>query len=135
MLPSAFQTCLLPELADERAPDGSEVRRLCSTERGSLVHVALAPGQVSRAVAHRSVEELWYFLTGRGELWRSLGGEEEVVAVSAGIAVSLPVGTEFQFRALGAERLTAVCVTMPPWPGDAEALSRAGPWPAQEGPR
>jgi len=123
-----FQTRMLPERVDEMAPDGSEIRHLCRTAGASLVHVTLAPGQVSRAVAHRSVEELWYFVSGRGELWRSGAGQEELVDVSAGVSVSLPAGTAFQFRASGSEPLTAVCVTIPPWPGDAEAAPTAGPW-------
>jgi mannose-6-phosphate isomerase-like protein (cupin superfamily) len=123
-----FQTRMLSERVDEIAPDGSEVRHLCRTANASLVHVTLAPGQVSRAVAHRSVEELWYFVSGRGELWRSLAGREERIDVSAGMSVSLPADTAFQFRASGAEPLAAVCVTIPPWPGDAEAQPAAGLW-------
>ena len=129
MSASVFQTRTLPEQMDELAPDGSEIRRLCRTEGASLVHVSLPPNQVSRAVVHRSVEEMWYFVSGRGELWRSLAGAEAVVAVSAGVAVTLPAGTAFQFRASGTECLVAVCVTVPPWPGDAEAEPATGPWP------
>ena len=29
----------------------------------------LPPGRVSTAVAHRAVEELWYFIEGRGQVW------------------------------------------------------------------
>ncbi|MGE0623509.1 MAG: cupin domain-containing protein [Pseudomonadales bacterium] len=125
---SLFQTRMLPERVDEIAPDGSEIRRLCRSDRASLVHVLLPPEQVSSAVRHRSVEELWYFLSGRGELWRSHAGREEVVAVSAGVAVTIPVGAAFQFRALGTEPLAAVCMTIPPWPGDVEAEPSTGPW-------
>jgi len=125
---SEFQTRLLPEGIDELAPDGSEIRWLCRTGRMSLVHVTLNPGEVSHAVAHRSVEEVWYFLGGRGELWRSLAGSEAVVAVTVGVTVSLPVGAAFQVRALGDAPLTALCVTVPPWPGATEAGAVAGPW-------
>lgn len=123
-----FQTRMLPEQVDEIAPDGSQIRRLVRTARASLVHVSLAPAQVSRPVRHRSVEELWYVVAGQGELWRSLGGREHVVAVSAGTAVTLPAGTAFQFRASGAQPLAAVCVTVPPWPGDSEAEPATGHW-------
>jgi hypothetical protein len=41
------------------APDGSDVRVLCATERGSMISFALPPGAVSRPVAHRTVEEIW----------------------------------------------------------------------------
>lgn len=128
MTASDFQTRMLPEQVDEIAPDGSEIRRLVRSAGASLVHVTLAPGQISRPVRHRSVEELWYFVSGEGELWRSLAGREQVVVVSAGMAVTLPAGTAFQLRAAGAEPLAAVCVTLPPWPGDAEAEPAKGHW-------
>ena len=47
-------------MPDATAPDGSEVRLLCATARGSMALFTLAPRMVSRAVAHRSVEEIGY---------------------------------------------------------------------------
>ena len=35
------------------------MRVLLRLGRGSMAHFELAPGRVSRAVAHRAVEELW----------------------------------------------------------------------------
>jgi mannose-6-phosphate isomerase-like protein (cupin superfamily) len=72
------------------------------------------------------VEEIWYFLSGRGEMWRRLGDHEEVVEVEAGICVTIPVGTHFQFRAFEGEALAALGVTMPPWPGEGEAYEVQG---------
>jgi len=126
-----FDTKRLPALPDAIAPDGSAVRILLQLSGGSMAHFELAPGQTARAVAHRTVEELWYFLSGRGEMWRKLGDNEEVVAVGPGVAVSLPRGTHFQFRSFGPEPLAAVGVTMPPWPGEEEAYAVPGPWPAR----
>jgi mannose-6-phosphate isomerase-like protein (cupin superfamily) len=122
------ETKRLPARPDVVAPDGSGVRILLQLERGSLAHFELAAGQTSRAVAHRSVEEIWYFLGGRGELWRKLGAHETVVPVEAGVCITLPVGTQFQFRTLGDEPLAAIGVTMPPWPGEGEATPVAGRW-------
>ena len=68
---------------------------------------------------HRSVEEVWYFLGGRGEVW--IGGE--TTAVTAGSTVIIPTGVPFQFRTLGDEPLRFLCFTSPPWPGDDEAIS------------
>ena len=85
--------------------------------RGSMAHFRLAPGGVSRAVRHVSVEELWYFVAGRGRMWRKDDGGELVVEVHPGMSLDIPVGTAFQFRADGDEPLEAVGVTMPPWPG------------------
>jgi mannose-6-phosphate isomerase-like protein (cupin superfamily) len=40
----------------------------------------------------------------------------------------LPVGTRFQFRAEPDSSLHIVGVTMPPWPGDDEAVVVEGRW-------
>jgi len=123
-----FATKRLPRARDAVAPDGSEVRVLLGLAGGGMAHFVLAPGATSRAVGHRTVEEIWFFLSGRGEMWRRQGGREEVVAVEAGVCLTIPLGTQFQFRADGGEPLAAVAVTMPPWPGDGEAVAAAGPW-------
>ena len=108
--------------ADVIAPDGCAVRILARTPRGSMAHFTLGPGQVSRAVAHRTVEEVWFFLAGKGRMWRRLGEREETVDVAPGVSLSIPLGTHFQLRNVGAEPLAAVAVTMPPWPGEDEAF-------------
>jgi len=79
--------------------------------------VVLRPGGVSRPVRHRTVEEVWYFLGGRGEVW--IGGK--TTDVTEGSTVVIPTGAPFQFRTLGDEPLRLLCVTSPPWPGDDEA--------------
>lgn len=124
----AFATQRLGALPDAIAPDGSEVRVLCSTSRGSLAHFTLPPHAVSKAMAHRTVEEVWYFVSGRGQMWRRLHDREEIVDVEPGVAISIPVGAQFQFRSVSHEPLTAVGVTMPPWPGEGEAMSVEGIW-------
>jgi mannose-6-phosphate isomerase-like protein (cupin superfamily) len=126
-----FATKRLPAGADAVAPDGSAVRVLVQTARGSAAHFELAPGATSRAVAHRHVDEIWYFLRGRGEMWRKAGAHEEIVTVAPDVCISLPAGTHFQFRALGAEALAAFGVTMPPWPADGDAYPVEGKWTAQ----
>jgi mannose-6-phosphate isomerase-like protein (cupin superfamily) len=124
-----WQTMRLPADPTTVAPDGSDVRVLLSLPgRGSMAHFELAPGAVSGAVVHRTVEEIWFVLGGRGEMWRAAGGEEEIVALAAGTCLTIPVGTRFQFRALGPEPLAALGTTMPPWPGDDEAVATTGPW-------
>jgi mannose-6-phosphate isomerase-like protein (cupin superfamily) len=125
-----FATRTISTAPDVMAPDGSEVRLLCGVAAGSMAHFSLPPHAVSRAVAHRTVEEVWYVLGGRGRMWRRLGDREEVVALSAGTSITIPVGTRFQFRSDGAEPLAAVGVTMPPWPGESEAYAVEGPWAA-----
>lgn len=150
---SRFDTVRAAEAADEQAPDGLAVRWLVRTGRGSLAHFTLEAGRTSSAVMHRSVEEIWYFLSGTGEMWRAWAdggsadhqttgredagsagagragaGREEVLRVAAGVSVSIPPGCRFQLRAGADQDLTAVAVTMPPWPGDEEAEPVTGPW-------
>ena len=125
---TGFSTKRLPVQRDVVAPDGSDVRILLHLQRGGMAHFELGPGATSQAVAHRTVEEIWYFVSGRGEMWRRQGAREEVVPVAAGVCLTIPLGTHFQFRSLGDEPLAAVAVTMPPWPGDGEAYEVAGPW-------
>jgi mannose-6-phosphate isomerase-like protein (cupin superfamily) len=123
-----FQTIRLPARAGAVAPDGSDVRVLLAVAGGGLAHFELAPGEVSTAVEHRTVEEVWYFLRGRGEMWRRSCDHEEIVEVSADVCVTIPLGTRFQFRVLGDGPLTAVAATIPRWPGDNEATVVDGPW-------
>jgi len=77
---------------------------------------------------HRTVEEIWFVVSGRGEMWRKQGTHEEIVAVEAGTCLTIPRGTHFQFRVLGDAPLAAVAVTVPPWPGEGEAIVVPGRW-------
>lgn len=116
-----MQTVRLPMHRTVLAPDGSEIRELVAVDSGSMVHCTLPAAAVSMAVAHATVEELWYFLQGTGQLWRSRDGAESVVDVEAGVAVTIERGTHFQFRNTGAADLCLIIMTMPPWPGEQEA--------------
>jgi mannose-6-phosphate isomerase-like protein (cupin superfamily) len=130
-----WETKRLPATPDVVAPDGSDVRILLGLAGGGLAHFELAAGETSIAVVHRTVEEIWFFVGGRGEMWRAHGEREEVVEVEPGIALTIPLGTRFQFRATGPEPLAAIGVTMPPWPGEDEAVTVDGRWaPTVAGP-
>lgn len=124
----AFQTKMLPAKPDATAPDGSDVRVLLALAGGSMAHFTLQPGQTSTAVTHRTVSEIWYILSGQGEMWRKQAAQEEVTPLMAGLCLTIPLGTHFQFRATGTEPLTAVGITMPPWLGDEEAVQVEGNW-------
>jgi mannose-6-phosphate isomerase-like protein (cupin superfamily) len=126
----AFATMELPGPPTVEAPDGSDVRVLLELNGGGMAHFELAPGRVAKAIRHRTVEEIWFVLSGRGEMWRRGAGREEVVALHAGICLTIPVGTEFQFRCFGEEPLRVIGVTMPPWPGADEAVPVQGRWQA-----
>jgi len=123
-----FDTTPLPRAADVVAPDGSDVRVLLRLRGGSMAHFTLAPGQTSRAVMHRTVEEIWYVLSGRGEMWRKSVAREAIVPLEPGVCLTIPVGTHFQFRAAADQPVSAVAITIPPWPGADEAVWVPGPW-------
>ena len=92
-----------------------------------MAHFQLAAGQVAKAVTHRTVEEVWFVVSGQGQMWRQHGDHEEVVPLEPGVCLTIPVGTHFQFRASGVSGVAAVAVTMPPWPGEGEAVLVSGP--------
>lgn len=128
-----FATMHLPVQPTELAPDGSAVRVLLGVAAGGMAHFQLDAGQVARAVTHRTVDEIWFVVAGRGEMWRKQGDREETVSLQAGVCLTIPLGTHFQFRASDADGVAAVAVTMPPWPGEGEAIFVPGPWPSSDG--
>ena len=126
-----FETKRMSARRDAVALDGSDVRVLLKLRGGSMAHFELGPGQTSKAVTHRTVEEIWFFLAGRGEMWRKQPGQPEtIVEVESGICLTIPLGTHFQFRSFGEEPLSAVGITMPPWPGDDEVVIVQSKWEA-----
>lgn len=125
---SALATKTLSENYDYHAPDRSEIRLLVQSSRGGLCHCTLPKGNVSGSVSHKTVEELWYFLSGEGEVWRKLDRTEETTVIKPGTSISIPAGTTFQFRNTGDGPLSFVIATMPPWPGQDEAVPTNGKW-------
>ena len=123
-----MKTAILPDDYTVLAPDGSQIRELVQTSRLSVVHCTLEPGAVSKAVAHRTIEEAWHFISGRGQVWRSLDGAESVVDVFAGVSLTIETGSHFQFRNTGDENLCFIIATAPPWPGSDEAYPVPDYW-------
>jgi mannose-6-phosphate isomerase-like protein (cupin superfamily) len=101
---------------------------LCQLPRGGLGVFSLPPKAVSKAVAHRTVEEIWYVISGQGRMWRKLGQQEEIVELGPGVSLTIPTGTHFQFRCDGCQPLIVIGATMPPWPGEGEAYGVQGVW-------
>ena len=93
-----------------------------------MARFELEAGKTTCPVAHRTVAEIWYVVSGQGEMWRKQGQHEETVALAPDICLTIPAGTHFQFRAAASASLAVIAVTMPPWPGEAEAVAVNGPW-------
>ena len=129
-IPARFQSMQLPAAPDYLAPDGSAIRSLLSVQGGSLAYCTLAAGAISHAVVHQTVEEIWYCLAGTGQVWRRGPVTAEITDLVPGTCLTIPVGTQFQFRAIGPNELHLLIVTIPPWPGAHEALPVAGYWEA-----
>jgi mannose-6-phosphate isomerase-like protein (cupin superfamily) len=113
---------------DAIAPDGSEIRNLLELAGASVVHCQLPVGAVTQAVKHQTVEEIWYVLAGKGEIWRKMGELEETTVLEAGVSITLLLGTTFQFQNLGEQPLQMILVTVPPWPGADEAVVQENHW-------
>lgn len=111
-------------MPDATAPDGSEIFFLVGdASRASLVEVRLPASRTSMPVRHRTVEEIWYFLAGRGRVWRRPpDGAAVVEDVQPGRTLVIPTGWAFQFQAGPDGELRFLCYTSPPWPGDDEAV-------------
>ena len=69
-----YETKTLGAAVDATAPDGTAVRLLLSLAGGSMAHFELPAGAVSHAVTHRTVEEIWFVVSGRGSIWRRQEG-------------------------------------------------------------
>ncbi len=109
------------------APDGSDVFFRARGDQASLVEVRLGKGRTSHPVRHRTVEETWYFLAGRGRVWTCPpAGAGSIVEVRPGSVLVIPTGWTFQFQSDAEAELRFLCYTAPPWPGDEEAEA-AGP--------
>ncbi len=123
-----FETRHLPAEVDVLAPDTSEIRVLLRNPHTSMAHGTLPPGNVSLAIRHKTVHEIWYILGGEGELWRRTAQQEEIVHLRAGVSLTIPLGADFQFRTVSDEPLRFIMATSPPWPGPEEAVPVEGKW-------
>jgi mannose-6-phosphate isomerase-like protein (cupin superfamily) len=74
---------------DAVAPDGSDVRLLPGLKGGGMANFELPPGETATAVTHGTFEEIWFFLSGRGEMWRQQGDQSETVDVHVGVCLTM----------------------------------------------
>jgi len=110
------------------APDTSEIRLLCQMDSGGFCHCTLPPGKVSSPVKHKTVSELWYCVSGSGEIWQARNGDIQVMKFTTGDSFTIPVGNAFQFRNTGDANLCVLIATIPKWPGANEAEPAKGYW-------
>lgn len=123
-----FNSTKLKDSYDYLAPDKSEIRLLQKSDLGEICHCTMPTDKTSTAVYHKTVFEIWYVLSGEGEMWQKKGESEETVRLDTGVAVTIPVGNSFQFRNTGSVPLCILITTMPKWPGPDEAVVTEGKW-------
>ena len=125
---SLFEFKSLKKKYDYLAPDGSEIRLLPTLEKGGLCHCTLPVGMTSSAVKHKTVDEVWYCLSGSGSIWQENNGLTQINDFTSGDCFSIPIGNSFQFKNIGSDPLCIIISTMPKWPGADEAIPVEGTW-------
>ena len=110
---------------------GCEIRHLIKVNNGELYHCTLSPFKVSLATQHRTIEEIWFFISGHGQIWRCMDDAEELLDVAAGFCIAINPGVSFQIRNLGSEPLCFLVSSLPSWPGDEESVKTNGYWVSQ----
>jgi mannose-6-phosphate isomerase-like protein (cupin superfamily) len=123
-----MKTILLPEKPDAKSPAGADIRFLMDGPTGGMIYSTVPPHQTNRPTVHATVSEFWFVLEGHGEIWRDDGVDSCVTELIPGTSIDIPVGTPFQYRNVSDQELKFICITMPPWPGDAEAKYVDGIW-------
>ena len=74
-----WQTASAASGSAVQAADGSWIQPLCRFEMASVVHCRLAREQVSNVTYNIGIDEIWFFTSGSGELWRESGSSESRV--------------------------------------------------------
>ena len=123
-----FEQKPFPEKYDYLAPDTSEIRLLLDVPGAGVAHCILPPGKVSVAVRHQTVNEIWYVISGKGELWQGLNTIDEFAELRSGVTLTIKKGNSFQFRNTGNADLCILITTSPNWPGAQEAVHVKGYW-------
>lgn len=115
------------ERTTDTAPDGSYLYYLPRCSHGNMTKCIFPAGMISNAVQHKTIEEIWYVLSGTAQLWLSC--EEKIITLTADDALTIPVGVGFQINnAHSTKDFVVIITTMPPWPGDDEAMMIKGYW-------
>jgi mannose-6-phosphate isomerase-like protein (cupin superfamily) len=99
--------------------DGSTIREILAPANSairnqSLAEATIAPGAATRAHYHPKTEEIYYILSGTGEMW--IGAERREVSVGDGIAI--PPGVKHQIKNPGTDTLVFLCCCAPAYTHD-----------------
>ncbi len=113
---------------------GFFVLNICKVNNASLSLCQLEQGKTTVAQRHRTVEEIWFFISGKGEIWLKQEqiekskevSKEETKIVKKNTCITIPANTHFQLRNTSDEPLIIVVTTAPPWPGKQENLKVEG---------
>ena len=103
--------------------DGSEIRELLAHRNScirnqSLAEARLPPGGATTPHYHPRTEEIYYILSGAGNM--RIGGETR--DVSAGDAIAIPPGQIHQIQNTGASTLLFLCCCAPTYEHDDTVL-------------
>lgn len=83
--------------------------RTAGSEKVSFAKLTIHPGQKSRRHFHKVTEEIYYILSGHGEV--TIGNE--LHPVKAGHAILLPIGVSHEIMNTGKNDLVFVCADAP----------------------
>ncbi len=94
--------------------DGSEIRELLAHRNSclrnlSLAEARVAPGQTTQPHFHLRAEEIYYILSGHGEM--RINSERR--AVGPGDAIAIPPGARHQIQNTGDKTLLFLCCCAP----------------------
>ena len=94
--------------------DGSEIRELLAhrnscIRKQSLAEARLPPGQATTPHYHPQTEEIYYILSGQGEM--QIDREKRPVVV--GDAIAIPPGAKHQITNTGSQTLLFLCCCAP----------------------
>jgi mannose-6-phosphate isomerase-like protein (cupin superfamily) len=115
-----MQIARLDTLKSFITADGSSIRELAhpswtAARRQSLAEATLEPGGETAEHYHPQAEEIYYFVSGRGEMRL---GEDDVAEIAAGDCVVIPPGTPHKLWNTGAEPLVLLCSCAPAYSHD-----------------
>jgi mannose-6-phosphate isomerase-like protein (cupin superfamily) len=103
--------------------DGSEIRELLAHRNSGIRNQSLAearvpPGATTAAHYHPKTEEIYYILSGKGQM--QIGSERREVV--PGDAIAIPPGQIHQITNSGSDALTFLCCCAPGYEHDDTVL-------------